>query len=62
MVDMSERIVLDVSKIVMTALLEGIGDIFTSACASKTGPVTTKLNTDDTGIRFSIHLDDQEKK
>ncbi len=62
MVDMSEKVAQDVSKLVMTTLIEGISRIFTSPCASKTGPVTTKLDTDDTGIRFSIHLDNQENK
>ncbi len=63
MVDMSEKIVRDVSRLFIEIMVDGIGKLFTSSGTRRTGPATTRLNAnEDTLTRFSIHLDTKAKK
>jgi len=39
-----------------------VGKFIVGACGKKAGPVTSTLDTGETKVRFSIHLDDKEKK
>lgn len=60
MVDINERFARNVSKFVIGTLVDEIGKFVVASCDRRPGPVVTKLSTDNTEVKFSVHLNETE--
>lgn len=62
MIDLNERLARNVTQFFIKTLVDEIGKYVVAKCGRRPGPVTSTVSTDDTEVRFSIHLDNKERQ